>query len=197
FAQWRIGGYRHPSRHRGGRFGQEPDSRRRRAMTAFFAIMGRDLRLALRQGGDILTLVLFFVIVGVLMPFAVGPDRPLLAQLAPAIIWVAALLAQLLSNDRLFRTDFEDGSLAELRHAARGRARGHARRSLEFDRPAADRRHAHPGADAGAGRRALLAGGPVAGAGYARARRFRGDRGGCDSWPQARWPGCSRSRLAA
>jgi heme exporter protein B len=82
-------------------------------MTAFFSIMGRDLRLALRQGGDILTLVLFFVIVGVLMPFAVGP---LLAQLAPAIIWVAALLAQLLSNDRLFRTDFEDGSLAVLRH---------------------------------------------------------------------------------
>ena len=52
------------------------------------------------------------------MPFAVGPDRPLLAQLAPAIIWVAALLAQLLSNDRLFRTDFEDGSLAVFRHAA-------------------------------------------------------------------------------
>ncbi|WMT86955.1 heme exporter protein CcmB [Pelagibacterium sp. 26DY04] len=87
-------------------------------MKAFLAIVSRDLRLALRQGGDILTLVLFFVIVGVLMPFAVGPDRPLLAQLAPAIIWVAALLAQLLSNDRLFRTDFEDGSLAVFRHAA-------------------------------------------------------------------------------
>ena len=86
-------------------------------MTAFLAIIGRDLRLGLRQGGDLLTLILFFVIVGTLMPFAVGPDRPLLARLAPAIIWVAALLAQLLSHDRLFRTDFEDGSLAVFRHA--------------------------------------------------------------------------------
>lgn len=87
-------------------------------MTGFFAIIGRDLRLGLRQGGDLLTLVLFFVIVGVLMPFAVGPDKTLLARLAPAIVWVAALLAQLLSHDRLFRTDFEDGSLVLFRHAA-------------------------------------------------------------------------------
>lgn len=86
-------------------------------MKAMGAIIVRDLRLGLRQGGDLLTLVLFFVIVGVLMPFAVGPDRPFLAQLAPAIIWVAALLAQLLSNERLFRGDFDDGSLAVLRHA--------------------------------------------------------------------------------
>ncbi|HWJ88153.1 MAG TPA: heme exporter protein CcmB [Pelagibacterium sp.] len=87
-------------------------------MTGFFAVIGRDLRLGLRQGGDLLTLVLFFVIVGVLMPFAVGPDKTLLARLAPAIVWVAALLAQLLSHDRLFRTDFEDGSLVLFRHAA-------------------------------------------------------------------------------
>ncbi len=86
-------------------------------MRGFAAVLGRDLRLGLRQGGDLITLILFFVIVGVLLPFAVGPDRPLLAQLAPAIIWVAALLAQLLSNDRLFRADFEDGSLALFRHA--------------------------------------------------------------------------------
>lgn len=87
-------------------------------MRGFSAIIVRDLKLGLRQGGDLLTLILFFVIVGTLMPFAVGPDKPLLAQLAPAIIWVAALLAQLLSHDRLFRTDFEDGSLAVLRHAS-------------------------------------------------------------------------------
>lgn len=86
-------------------------------MKAFAAIIGRDLRLGLRQGGDLITLVLFFVVVGVLVPFAVGPDRPLLAQLAPAVIWIAALLAQLLSHDRLFRGDFEDGSLAIFRHA--------------------------------------------------------------------------------
>ena len=87
-------------------------------MKGFVAIIARDLRLGLRQGGDLLTLVLFFVIVGVLMPFAVGPDKTLLARLAPAIVWVAALLAQLLSHDRLFRTDFEDGSLVLFRHAA-------------------------------------------------------------------------------
>ena len=86
-------------------------------MRGFAAVLGRDLRLGLRQGGDLITLILYFVIVGVLLPFAVGHDRPLLAQLAPAIIWVAALLAQLLSNDRLFRADFEDGSLALFRHA--------------------------------------------------------------------------------
>lgn len=86
-------------------------------MRAFLAIVARDLRLGLRQGGDILTLVLFFVIVGTVLPFAIGPDRPQLARLAPAIVWVAALLAQLLSNERLFGSDFEDGSLAILRHA--------------------------------------------------------------------------------
>lgn len=86
-------------------------------MRAFLAIAVRDLRLGLRQGGDILTLVLFFVIVGTVLPFAIGPDRPQLARLAPAIVWVAALLAQLLSNERLFGSDFEDGSLAILRHA--------------------------------------------------------------------------------
>lgn len=86
-------------------------------MRAFLSVAVRDLRLGLRQGGDILTLVLFFVIVGTVLPFAIGPDRPQLARLAPAIVWVAALLAQLLSNERLFGSDFEDGSLAILRHA--------------------------------------------------------------------------------
>lgn len=87
-------------------------------MRTFAAIVGRDLKLGLRQGGDLLTLVLFFVIVATVLPFAIGPDRPLLSRLAPAIVWVAALLAQLLSNERLFRADFEDGSLHVLRHAA-------------------------------------------------------------------------------
>ncbi len=86
-------------------------------MKGFGAIIARDLKLGLRQGGDILTLVLFFVIVATVLPFAIGPDRPQLARLAPAIVWVAALLAQLLSNERLFKADFEDGSLLVLRHA--------------------------------------------------------------------------------
>lgn len=84
-------------------------------MSAFWAVIARDLKLAVRVGGDAMTLVLFFLSVGILVPFAVGPDRPLLAQLAPAIVWIAAMLAQLLSHDRLFRADHEDGALALMR----------------------------------------------------------------------------------
>lgn len=77
----------------------------------------RELRLALRGGGDVLTLVLFFVIVGAIVPFAVGPDRALLATIAPGIVWIAAFLAMLLGIERLFKADHEDGSLVLLRQA--------------------------------------------------------------------------------
>lgn len=87
-------------------------------MSALLAIIGRDLRLAARLGGDALTLVLFFVMVGAVVPFAIGPDRVLLSQLAPGIVWIAAFLAMLLGLDRLFRADEEDGTLLLLRHAA-------------------------------------------------------------------------------
>jgi heme exporter protein B len=80
-------------------------------MTAFLALLRRDLTLALRGGGDWLTLVLFFVMVGVVVPFAVGPDRVLLASLAPGIIWIAAFLSMLLGLDRLFAEDQADGTL--------------------------------------------------------------------------------------
>jgi heme exporter protein B len=86
-------------------------------MTAFRAILVRDLRLALRGGGDMLTLVLFFVIVGAIVPFAVGPDRVLLARIAPGVVWIAAFLAMLLGLDRLFRPDHEDGALLLLRRS--------------------------------------------------------------------------------
>ena len=86
-------------------------------MTAFSALLVRELRLALRGGGDLLTLVLFFVIVGAIVPFAVGPDRALLARIAPGVVWIAAFLAMLLGLDRLFRPDHEDGTLILLRHA--------------------------------------------------------------------------------
>jgi heme exporter protein B len=86
-------------------------------MTAFAAMLRRELALALRGGGDVLTLVLFFVIVGAIVPFAVGPDKALLARIAPGIVWIAAFLAMLLGLDRLFRPDHEDGSLILLRHA--------------------------------------------------------------------------------
>ena len=86
-------------------------------MSAFAAVLQRELRLALRGGGDVLTLVLFFVIVGAIVPFAVGPDQALLASIAPGIVWIAAFLAMLLGLARLFRPDQEDGSLILLRHA--------------------------------------------------------------------------------
>jgi heme exporter protein B len=89
-------------------------------MTAFLAIIRRDIRLASRVGGDALTLVLFFIMVGIVVPFAVGPDRVLLARIAPGIVWMAAFLSMLLGLDRLFRADHEDGTLLGLRHASIG-----------------------------------------------------------------------------
>ncbi|UXN74434.1 heme exporter protein CcmB [Devosia sp. A8/3-2] len=86
-------------------------------MRAFSAIVTREVALALRGGGDVLTLVLFFIITGAIVPFAVGPDKALLATIAPGIIWIAAFLAMLLGLDRLFRPDHEDGTLILLRHA--------------------------------------------------------------------------------
>ena len=86
-------------------------------MIAFGAMLRRELALALRGGGDVLTLVLFFVIVGAIVPFAVGPDKVLLERIAPGIVWIAAFLAMLLGLERLFRPDHEDGSLVLLRQA--------------------------------------------------------------------------------
>ena len=74
-------------------------------------MIGRELRLALRQGMDSLTVVVFFVLAVVLFPFGVGPDPVVLARIAPGVIWVAALLASMLSLERVFQTDYEDGSL--------------------------------------------------------------------------------------
>ena len=87
-------------------------------MTAFLAVISRDVRLGLRAGGEALTLVLFFVMIGVIVPFAIGPDSATLARLAPGIVWIAAFLSMLLGLDRLFRADDEDGSLMLFRHAA-------------------------------------------------------------------------------
>jgi heme exporter protein B len=80
-------------------------------MKPVLALMRRDLRLALRTPGDSATVVLFFVLTCVLFPFGIGPDPNLLARIAAGIIWVTALLASLLSFDRLFQLDAEDGSL--------------------------------------------------------------------------------------
>ena len=80
-------------------------------MTAFLAILRRDLRLALRQGVDTLVVVLFFILTVALFPFGVGPEPELLARIAPGVVWVMALLASLLSLERLFQNDYEDGGL--------------------------------------------------------------------------------------
>src|SRR6201985_2085543 len=80
-------------------------------MTALAALIRRDVRCARLVAGGALIGVLFFLSVVVLMPFAVGPDLKLLARLGPAILWLGALLASLLTLDRLFTADQEDGSL--------------------------------------------------------------------------------------
>lgn len=80
-------------------------------MTALGALVRRDLRVALRIGGGALIGVLFFVTVVVLIPFAFGPDVALLRRMGPAILWLGALLASLLTLERLFAADHEDGSL--------------------------------------------------------------------------------------
>lgn len=78
------------------------------------ALLLRDLRLAIRAGGGLGLGLAFFLIVIVLVPFGVGPERELLSAIAPGVLWVAALLASLLSLDRIFALDFEDGALALL-----------------------------------------------------------------------------------
>jgi len=78
------------------------------------AILRRDLLLATRAGGGFGLGLVFFLIVVVLVPFGVGADTDVLARIAPGILWVAALLAALLSLDRIFALDHEDGTLTLL-----------------------------------------------------------------------------------
>lgn len=80
-------------------------------MSPLTALFLRDLRLAVRVGGGGGIGVLFFLIVVALTPFAIGPDLALLGRIGPAILWLGALLASLLTLDRLLAADHEDGSL--------------------------------------------------------------------------------------
>ncbi|MBN9061389.1 MAG: heme exporter protein CcmB [Rhizobiales bacterium 65-9] len=84
---------------------------------AFLALLRRDLILSVRIGGGFELVLIFFLMIVALVPFAVGPDPNLLSRIAPAILWIAALLATLLGLDRLFQADAEDGSLDMLRMA--------------------------------------------------------------------------------
>ena len=80
-------------------------------MNAYLTMVRRDLRLALRQGSDSVMVVTFFVVTVVLFPFGIGPETNILERVSAGILWVVALLAAMLSLDRLFQADYEDGSL--------------------------------------------------------------------------------------
>ena len=81
---------------------------------AWLQILKRDLLIAFRRRSEIIHPLIFFVMVISLFPLAIGDDKALLQKIAPAIIWVTALLATMLSLDNLFRSDFEDGSLEQM-----------------------------------------------------------------------------------
>ena len=83
-------------------------------MSAIFAIVRRDLLLAMRRKSEMLTALFFFIIVVSLFPLGIGPEALLLKKIAPGILWVAALLASMLSLNRLFATDHADGTLEQL-----------------------------------------------------------------------------------
>jgi heme exporter protein B len=78
------------------------------------AVIQRDLRLAVRQAGDSAVIVMFFVLAAILFPFGIGPEPNMLDRIAPGVVWTTALLAAMLSFERLFLPDFEDGSLEQL-----------------------------------------------------------------------------------
>lgn len=82
--------------------------------TAFAGIIRRDLQLGFRNRGELLNPIFFFVLVVSLFPLGIGPSLETLRTVGPGVIWVSALLATLLSTERLFRSDFDDGTLEHL-----------------------------------------------------------------------------------
>jgi heme exporter protein B len=83
-------------------------------LRAFYYLLIRDLRLALRNRHELANPLIFFILVVSLFPLAVTPTAEVLQAMAPGVIWVSALLAVLLSLDRLFKQDYDDGSLDQL-----------------------------------------------------------------------------------
>ena len=81
---------------------------------AWRAMIARDLTLAMRRRADVLTTLFFFIIVVSLFPLGVSPEMAMLREIAPGVIWVAALLASMLSLGRLFSDDYQDGSLEQI-----------------------------------------------------------------------------------
>jgi len=80
-------------------------------MSGFATLLARDLRLVLRRPGDVGVVLAFFVVATVLFPLGIGPETNVLARIAAGVLWCAALFAALLSLERLFAADYEDGSL--------------------------------------------------------------------------------------
>lgn len=83
-------------------------------MSGFTLIVRRDLRLALRRKGDVLNVLVFFVLVASLFPLGVGPEPTQLRAMAAGVVWVGALLAAVVSLPRLFAADFADGTLEQM-----------------------------------------------------------------------------------
>lgn len=80
-------------------------------MSGFASLVARDLRLVWRRPGDVAVVLAFFVVATTLFPLGIGPETNVLARIAAGVLWCAALFAALLSLDRLFAADFEDGTL--------------------------------------------------------------------------------------
>lgn len=83
-------------------------------MSAFTAVLKRDLVLALRRKNEVITSVFFFVVVAALFPLGIGPEMNTLRLVGPGVLWVGALLASLLSLGRMFATDYADGTLEQM-----------------------------------------------------------------------------------
>lgn len=83
-------------------------------LSTMSTIIRRELLIAFRRQADIFNPLWFFIIVITLFPLSIGPDPSLLSRIAPGIVWVAALLSALLSLERLFRDDYQDGSLEQM-----------------------------------------------------------------------------------
>ncbi len=81
---------------------------------AFIAVLQRDLTLGMRHRAELVNPLLFYLIVVMMFPLAIGPNQEMLQRIAPGVIWVAALLASTLALDLMFRSDFEDGTLEQI-----------------------------------------------------------------------------------
>ena len=132
-------------------------------MSPAIALLVRDIKLAWREGGAIGVVLGFYLVVVAIMPFGLGPDLNLLARIAPGMLWVALLLAALLSADRIFHNDYEDGTLDVL-----------ATGPLPLPLLAADGARARPSAQPAARRHAATGGDHVRR--YARGELHRGNR---------------------